>query len=912
MALAIGSTMVAYAQLPDQFQRVTLAEGLTNSVNFEISPDGRIFILDRYGEILIYRPDDQLLVSAGTIPVFHDLEDGLLGIEFDPGFLSNNHIYVAYSPLSQSVNRVSRFTMSGDILNVSSEIVLLEWATQRTICCHSAGDLAFDSQGNLYIATGDNTNHSLYASYDEVDSNLSSEKSSSNTNDLRGKILRITPQPNGSYTIPAGNLFPGGNGGLPEIYVMGARNPFRIFVDKENTDWLFWGEVGPDANNPGPEGPEGLDEINLTKAAGNYGWPYFSGENEPYLNDYTTPSFYYDPAAPVNLSVWNTGATNLPPAQPSWIDLFHRCYLTGPRYYYNPALQDQQRMPEEFDEYYFYFDFNTSRVWAVRIDNEGNILRHNMLAPEVFPVEKTGFIDMKFGQDGHMYILEYGEGCCPDNVGSGKLVRVDYTGIVTNSSPVIELTADPTNGSLPLTVNFSSVGTFDPDGDPITFEWDFQTDGTVDSNDPNPSFVFNELGEVNVQLKVSDDQGGVSVKNITIFAGNNAATYNFESPVDGGLIGWNEDIMLTLQTNDIEDGNIDCSDVNLVPSIGHLNHFHDDLTINTCPKPMKLDPLDHDVNGEMDIFYVLGVNFTDQGGLTSFDQIRLYPKRVEAEFYDDQEGVAKMPNTDTWGGGSEMIRVNDGSYISYTGRNLLNIDAVKYRVGNPSAGRTIEMRIDSVDGALVSTAQVPVTGSYQNWVDFEIPFEDPTGKHDIFFVFKGNSGEQNMFDLNWVEFMGNGVSVNNASPMVEVVQAVAPTVVEVKYQEAIDRASAERVENYTITNNVEVLEAVLQPDDRTIYLWVTPLSTGTNYSLDISGAMQFPFTYDGCGQIDFPQQWDEHLIDAALPYRSVYILPQFDINDDGLKDIVTGGWWYANPGSASGDWTRNTIARAIQ
>ena len=97
-------------------------------------------------------------------------------------------------------------------------------------------------------------------------------------------------------------LFPNGNGGLPEIYVMGARNPYRIFVDKQNTDWLFWGEVGPDANNAGIEGPEGLDEINLTKSAGNFGWPYFSGDNEPFRNDYVDPPFYYDPAAPVNLS----------------------------------------------------------------------------------------------------------------------------------------------------------------------------------------------------------------------------------------------------------------------------------------------------------------------------------------------------------------------------------------------------------------------------------------------------------------------------------------------------------------------------------------------------------------------------------------------------------------------------------
>lgn len=210
LLLAVVSFLPAWAQLPNEFQKVELQTALSNVTNFEFAPDGRIFILDRYGELLIYKPGPQTMLSAGTLPVFHDFEDGLIGISFDPNFTLNNHLYLHYSPPTTSVNRVSRFTMNGDQLDMSSEVVMLEWDTQRNGCCHAAGDLAFDSQGNLYIATGDNTDHSLYSPLDESNSDLSSEKSSSNTNDLRGKILRITPQSNGSYSIPAGNLFPGG------------------------------------------------------------------------------------------------------------------------------------------------------------------------------------------------------------------------------------------------------------------------------------------------------------------------------------------------------------------------------------------------------------------------------------------------------------------------------------------------------------------------------------------------------------------------------------------------------------------------------------------------------------------------------------------------------------------------------
>ncbi len=498
-------------------------------------------------------------------------------------------------------------------------------------------------------------------------------------------------------------------------------------------------------------------------------------------------------------------------------------------------------------------------------------------------------------------------GCCPDNVGSGKLIRVDYIGIVTNSSPVVVLNADPYNGSLPLAVNFSSEGTFDPDGDPLIYEWDFETDGTVDSFEENPSFNYTSLGEFNVQLRVQDNKGAVSVKNVTIFAGNNAATYSFNSPLDGGLYGWNEVITFDLSTTDVEDGNINCTDVNLIPSLGHLNHFHDDLNINTCTKSITLDPLDHDISGEMDIFYVLGVNFTDQGGLTSFDQIKLYPKRMESEFYGSQEGVTKIANNDIWGGGSETIQVNHNSYISYSGRDLFNIDAVRFRTSSASIGGIIELRIDSIDGQLISSVQVPITKNFENWVDFEVPIDDPGGKHDLYFRFINNPGDFNMFHLNWMEFVGAGVSVSNSNPQIESVEAVAPTIVKVVYQDPIDRTTAESIDNYSINHEIDVLGAFLQPDDRTVYLSVSPLSGNVDYILDIAGAMQFPFVYTGCGKVPFPDQWEEHLIDGALPYRSVYILPQQDIDGDGLKDIVTGAWWYKNPGSADGNWVQNVI-----
>ena len=833
----LSNAVTLNAQLPDDFQKVELLTGLTNVVNMDFAPDGRVFILDRYGEVLVYKPDVQLSSSAGMLPVFHQLEDGLLGLAFDPNFLTNNYVYLYYSPLSTSVNRVSRFTMNGDQMDIQSEVVVLEWATQRTSCCHSGGDLDFDSQGNLYIATGDNTDHGNFAPLNESDENKSAENTSSNTNDLRGKILRITPQSDGSYTIPSGNLFPGGVGGLPEVYVMGARNPFRIFVDKQQTDWLFWGEVGPDANQASNRGPEGLDELNLTKSAGNYGWPYFSGNNQAYLNNYASPKFYYDPSAPVNISVWNTGATTLPAARPSWLDFFHQSYLTGPRYYFDPAQTDQQRMPIEFDQSLFYYDFNTSQVWVVAMDGNGNILSNEQLAPSVFPVTSDGFIDLEMGPDGHLYILEYGKGCCSGNTGSGKLIRVDYTGILSNSSPIVELTATPTNGSLPLIVNFASSGTNDPDGDPLLYEWDFDSDGTIDSNSANPSHTYTTAGTFNAQLRVSDGNGGLSVKNVTISAGNNGATFTFNGLPDGGLISWNDEISFDLLVADVEDGStpggISCSAINVVPSFGHLNHFHDGLTLNACQGTIPLDT-DHEVHGEDDIFFVLGVSYTDNGGLTSFDQLLLHPKRKEAEFYDRQSDVTTISNTDPWGGGSGAIHVNDESYMVLEGRNLVNITGVKYRVAAAAIGGTIELRVGSPSGPLLSSTAVPVTGSWDSWVDVESVLTDPGGKNDLYFVFTNNPGEQHLFDLNYVEFVGSGASIDNTPAEVASVTAASSTSVLVAFSEVVAETTAETISNYTIDQGISLSSAVLQPDKRTVLLTSSTLVSGITYNLTIS------------------------------------------------------------------------------
>ena len=274
--------------------------------------------------------------------------------------------------------------MTGDQIDRASEKVLLEIPTQREQCCHSAGSLAFAPDGSLFISTGDNTNPFESNGYAPIDeragrSAWDAQKSSSNTHDLRGKILRITPQESGGYSIPAGNLFPSdGSLGRPEIYVMGCRNPFRISVDRE-TGWLYWGDVGPDAQGSSPaRGPSGFDEWNQARAAGNYGWPYCIGDNQAYV-DYNFATGLSGPAFdcnfPANESPNNTGMRGLPRAQPAWIwypyapstefpelEAGGRTAMAGPTYQYDANLEADGKLPEYYDNTVFIYEWSRGDI----------------------------------------------------------------------------------------------------------------------------------------------------------------------------------------------------------------------------------------------------------------------------------------------------------------------------------------------------------------------------------------------------------------------------------------------------------------------------------------------------------------------------------------------------------------------
>jgi len=434
-------------------------DSIKDPMELAVAPDGRVFYVEREGVVKMWKPDTKSTVVIARIPVFttggRSLEDGMLGITLDPNFAQNGWVYLNHSlpetttdanGKKAGVIRVSRYTLKDDALDLASEKKVLDIPTQREQCCHVGGSLTFDRQGNLYVSVGDNTNPFESDGYAPIDerpgrSPWDAQKSSANPNDLRGKINRIHPEPDGTYTIPKGNLFPPGTPATrPEIYVMGDRNPFRISVDRK-TGYLYWGEVGPDAGGPNANrGPAGFDEINQARAAGNFGWPYFIADNKPYRKyDFATKAFglAFNPAHPVNNSPNNTGRKELPAAQPAFIYYpggpstrfpvvnagGGRTAMAGPVYYFDPGLKSEHKLPKEFDHTLFIYEWSRNWIIAVHLDQNENIAKMERFCPRMTFKRP---MDLELGADGCLYLIEYGT-AWGNNLDT-QIVRLEHTG----------------------------------------------------------------------------------------------------------------------------------------------------------------------------------------------------------------------------------------------------------------------------------------------------------------------------------------------------------------------------------------------------------------------------------------------------------------------------------------------------
>ncbi|WP_326570805.1 ThuA domain-containing protein [Actinacidiphila glaucinigra] len=793
------------AAAAEEFQQVTLAKGEPETgepMSLAVLPDRSVLHTSRDGELRRTDAAGDTTV-IGTVPVYTHDEEGLQGVGIDPDFSENRAIFLYYAPPLDTpagdapeqgtaedfakfdgVNRLSRFTLNADwTLNNASEKKVLDVAATRGICCHVGGDIDFDAQGNLYLSTGDDSNPFASDGFAPIDDRpgrnpaYDARRTSGNTNDLRGKLLRVKVADDGSYTIPDGNLFaPGTDKTRPEIYAMGFRNPFRFSIDKQ-TGIAYVGDYGPDAGAADPKrGPGGQVEFARVTKAGNFGWPFCTGDNDPYVDyDFATGQSgeTFDCAAPKNESPYNTGLTDLPPAQAAWIPYDggsvpefgsgSESPMGGPVYRYDPELDSPVKFPEAYDGDFFAGEFG--RRWIKRIEQgeDGTVQSINNV-----PWTGTQIMDMAFGPDGALYVLDYGTAWFGGDEHSA-LYRIENA--TDGRSPSAEASVNKTSGTAPLKVAFSSAGTIDPDGDTLTYSWDFGDGGTSTAADP--AHTYRKNGTYTATLTVKDPTGRTASASVQVVVGNTAPKVTLELPAEGALFSFGDEIPFKVTVTDPEDGTVDCSKVKVTYILGHDSHGHPVTSANGCSGAIKTSADGgHDPNAN--IFGVFDAEYTDGGGggqeaLTSHDQAQLQPRHRQAEHFTSSSGVDLFDKAEAHGGRT-VGNIDNDDWISFKPYNLTGSVRLTARVSSGGAGGFLEVRTGSATGPILGSAPVPVTGSWESFQEIDVPLRAvPKKTTELFLVFKGGSGA--LYDLD--DFELSNVPADRAAKRVLVFSRTA-------------------------------------------------------------------------------------------------------------------------------------------
>jgi glucose/arabinose dehydrogenase len=553
--------------VPDVFDATTIA----------FLPDGRMLVGELSNKVLMVQPgasqpDPQPILdldyaSLGLQPG----EQGLMDIAIDPNFSQNGYFYVYYTKGfgGQNHNRLSRFTVSGNVVTANSETVL--WQDDRVANAeHHGGSTGFGVDGKIYFTTGDE---------------FSGQAPSQQLDNYWGKVLRINT--NGS--IPLDNPFYDGAGpNRDEIWAYGLRNPYRMSIDPLSGR-MYIGDVG------GNDGNTAIEELNLGIAGANYGWPL--GEGETGIPGTTDPIFSY-------------AHNNLESA------------ITAGFIYHG------SQFPSEYQGSFFFGDYANNTIKRLTLDANGNVTGVVNFWPADGSRDGSVVGDpvkLVEGPDGSLYYVDIGfDTAYQPN--PAAIRRIRYS--VANQPPVAVAMADMTVGLPPLTVNFSSAGSFDPEGQPLSYLWTFGDGGT--STDANPSHTYLVAGKYTAMLSVSDLDSSTLSTGMSIQVGNLPAP-TISTPLADTMFRAGDVISYVGTALDFEDGDLPASAFNWTILFHHESHIHPaGVFSDTTSGTLTIPTTGHDFLGETSYEIVLTV--TDSTGLSNSTSVSVYPEKVNLSF----------------------------------------------------------------------------------------------------------------------------------------------------------------------------------------------------------------------------------------------------------------------------------------
>jgi glucose/arabinose dehydrogenase len=682
-AVVLGAALVTQAgpspagasTLPTGFRDSVVLSGLTNPTVLQFAPDGRIFVGQKNGVIKVFQSlaDTNPVTVADLSGEVDDYWDrGLLGLALPPDFPTNPYVYVLYAydaPIGGTAPtwndacptppgattdgcvisaRVSRLQISGNVMTGTEQVLINNWCQQFP--SHSIGTLLFGRDGDLYVSGGDgasfnNVDYGQYgATYAGDQANpcgdppaaagtalnppgaeggalrSQSVRRTDGPATLDGAVLRIDPATGAG--VPGNPFFSSSDANARRIVAYGLRNPFRI-TQRPGSDELWIGDVGWNTW-------EEIDRVvsPASATASNFGWPCYEGASPQSgyqgagLN--LCSSLYSAPGSVISpYYTYNHGAcvVNYPGCHTGGSS------VTGVAFYQGGSY------PAQYNGALFFADHTRNEIWAMLPGTNG--LPDPSKLQSFVGVDSTGGaavhpVDLKIGPGGDLFYVDMDD---------GTVHRITYT--AANQPPTAVITANPTNGPLPLTVSFGSTGSSDPEGKPLTYSWDLNGDGTFgDATGPTASYTYTTAGVYHPSLRVTDDQGASDTTSVTITAGNTAPTAVIDTPPSSLTWKVGDTINFSGHATDTQDGTLPASALSWSLILHHCFtptdcHTHLIQTISGVSSGSFTAP-DH----EYPCWLEVQLTATDPGGLTSTTSVRLNPKTVVLTFKTNPGGLA--------------------------------------------------------------------------------------------------------------------------------------------------------------------------------------------------------------------------------------------------------------------------------
>jgi glucose/arabinose dehydrogenase/endonuclease YncB( thermonuclease family) len=608
-ATATGDSAAAAIPSAAGFTIETVTSGLNQPTAFAWTPDGRILLAEKHGLVRMIK--NGVLQAGSVIDISSRVNDywdrGLLGIAVDPDFATNGYIYLLYVYENNTAtwndtktSRLARYTMSGDAASLATETVILGSVVGATCeafpvtadCIpsdspsHTMGALKFATDKSLFVSTGDGSH------FNYVDERALRVQ---NKDSLAGKVLRITTSglglPGNPFVAEAGNNLPANRS---KVWAYGLRNAYRFNL-RPTSGVPYLGDVGWNT----------WEEVNVGTIGANLGWPCYEGAaiQNGYQGYAACQSLYNAGTAKAPLVSYNHGGVS--------------SAVTGGAFYTGSLY------PAEYQGAFFYGDYALNTLSYLKVDANHNLIG----SPVSFAPNASGPVDIEMGPDGNLYYLA---------IVTGELCKIRYT--AGNGAPTAVASASVPSGPPPLTVAFSSAGSSDPEGETLSYLWNFG-DGTATTTEANPTHVYQANGTYTARLTVWDPSGNTATKTLTITVKpNQAPVARISAPASTLTYKVGDLIQFSGSATDLEDGTLPVAALSWAVVTYHcpggVCHTHP-FSSATGVSAGSFRADDH---GD-DSYFVINLKATDAQGLTATTSVAIRPLLVDVSLTTSPAGL---------------------------------------------------------------------------------------------------------------------------------------------------------------------------------------------------------------------------------------------------------------------------------